>query len=173
MGVADQRPSTQERGGLACAVVRVAVVGGGIAGVSIAYELAEEADVVLVEREPQLALHTTGRSAAMYLQCYGNDVVRALTRASALDFERLTDELDMPPILTPRALLWVADEAAATSLPSLHVAGAEPLDTESARALCPPLRAEWLAGAAIDRSGMEIDVMALHQGYVRGLRARG
>ncbi|MDX1747668.1 MAG: FAD-dependent oxidoreductase, partial [Halobacteriales archaeon] len=50
----------------------IVVVGGGIAGVSVAAELAEAAEVVLVERESQLAYHTTGRSAALYFGSYGH-----------------------------------------------------------------------------------------------------
>ncbi|MDP7382917.1 MAG: FAD-dependent oxidoreductase, partial [Acidimicrobiales bacterium] len=55
----------------------VVVIGGGIAGVSAAARLAEQgASVVLVEAEATLAFHTTGRSAAQYLENYGNDEVR-------------------------------------------------------------------------------------------------
>ena len=68
---------------------RVAIIGGGMAGVSIGYELAAEARVVVLEQERDLAYHTTGRSAAMYLQSYGNTLVRALTAASGPDFHRL------------------------------------------------------------------------------------
>src|SRR5688500_1066850 len=51
-------------GGVAADVV---VVGGGIAGASVAYELAAARSVLLVEAEPELARHSTARSAATYL----------------------------------------------------------------------------------------------------------
>ena len=57
------------------------VIGGGIAGVSVACELATDRSVVLLETEATLAQHTTGRSAAILLRTYGNMVVRNLTRA--------------------------------------------------------------------------------------------
>ncbi|MGZ0220313.1 MAG: FAD-dependent oxidoreductase, partial [Acidimicrobiales bacterium] len=61
----------------------VAIVGGGIAGVSSGAHLAEAGlSVVLLEAEATLAHHTTGRSAAQYLENYGNDTVRRLTLAS-------------------------------------------------------------------------------------------
>ena len=47
----------------------IVVIGGGIGGVSAAARLAAAgASVVLVEAEPTLAYHTTGRSAAQYLE---------------------------------------------------------------------------------------------------------
>lgn len=58
------------------------VVGEGIAGVSVAYELAAHGDVCLLERERQLAYHTTGRSAAISMESYGNQWIRSLTCAS-------------------------------------------------------------------------------------------
>ena len=42
------------------------VIGGGIAGISAAAELARSGRVLLLEREERLAYHTTGRSAAKY-----------------------------------------------------------------------------------------------------------
>jgi D-arginine dehydrogenase len=62
--------------------VDVAVVGGGIAGVSAAAELADTHTVVILEQEDRLAHHTTGRSAAAFLETYGGPEIRALTRAS-------------------------------------------------------------------------------------------
>ena len=86
----------------------VVVVGGGIAGVSAAAELAVEgADVVLIEAEGQLGHHTTGRSAALFSETYGNDVVRSLTVASRPFFEAPPAGFDRP-LLTPRGALWVA-----------------------------------------------------------------
>ena len=60
----------------------VLVIGGGIAGVSIGYELAADRSVGLVEMEPTLAYHTTGRSVATFLESYGGRTIRLLTTAS-------------------------------------------------------------------------------------------
>ena len=155
--------------------MRVLVVGGGMAGASIGYELAAEAEVLLIEQEPQLAHHTTGRSAAMYLQSFGNRVVRALTAASRPDFDRLQEDFQTPPLLVPKPLLWTADEEAlphledllATSSPLRRVSPAEAIE------VCPVLRPERLAGAAQDLSAMEMDVLAIHGAYIAGLRRRG
>ena len=55
----------------------VAVIGAGMAGVSVAHELSADATVVLLEQENQAAYHTTGRSAAMFLESYGGPAIRA------------------------------------------------------------------------------------------------
>ena len=151
------------------------VVGGGIAGASIAYELAADRRVLLLEQERQLAYHTTGRSAAIYLQSYGNAAVRALTVASRTDFDRLSELVDGTPLLTPKALLWTADDEGAAHLEELleSVPQLRPVAPAAAVELCPALRPEKLALAAEDVSAMEIDVHATHEAYVRGFRQRG
>ncbi|CQA00095.1 hydroxyglutarate oxidase [Mycobacteroides abscessus] len=62
--------------------VDVIVVGGGMSGASVAYEIAEHRTVALLERESTLAFHTTGRSAATFIENYGNSVIRMLTAGS-------------------------------------------------------------------------------------------
>lgn len=80
----------------------VLILGGGIAGVSAAAHLAPHAAVTLVEAEPQLGYHATGRSAAVFLARYGNATVRRLNALS------LPDLLAMPDILTPARMLLLA-----------------------------------------------------------------
>ena len=61
------------------------VVGAGIAGASLAYQLAPHARVALLERESQPGYHSTGRSAALFLETYGTPMIRALTYPSEMD----------------------------------------------------------------------------------------
>lgn len=61
---------------------KVIVIGGGIAGLSLAAAVQQWASVVLIEREPQLGYHASGRSAALFSETYGNALVRALSVAS-------------------------------------------------------------------------------------------
>ena len=143
------------------------VIGGGIAGVSIAYELAAHGSVVLAEAEPSLALHTTGRSAAIYAPSYGAPVVRALTVASENRFAE--------QILTPHPALWLAcDQLAADILHTVVEEGSvRELTTDETLALCPPLDPARLLASGVDDTAMDIDVMAVHHGFVRGLKHRG
>ena len=117
--------------------VDIAVVGGGIAGIGVAAELSGDgASIVVLEQENGLARHSSGRSAAAFLESYGSPAIRALTRAS----RPLFDERDAgrPPVLTPRPLIWVGDADNVSTVEAL-VAG-EPLlrgiSSEQARALC-------------------------------------
>ena len=155
------------------------MVGGGIAGVSAAYELSAGAQVVLVEQEEQLAHHTTGRSAAAYLETYGGPTVRRLTIASRVFFTEPPPELDCPRLLSPRPLLWTGPESRRSALEALAAAGqalvpsVRLIGVDEARSLCPVLRPEHAAVAMVEPDAMDIDVAALHQAYVRGARQRG
>ena len=156
------------------------VVGGGIAGLSAAYALARGTGcaVVVVEQETQLAQHTTGRSAAMFLEHYGGPVNQRLTAASRPFLEAPPDGLCDHPVLTLRAFLTfarpgeeelLAEEVAAVGL----LAEVEPLDAPATRALAPYLRRDAVAGGMLEPGAQDIDVMGLDQGYVRGARAAG
>jgi D-arginine dehydrogenase len=70
----------------------IVIIGGGVAGQTVAAHLAPHAHVTVLETEPQLGYHASGRSAAMFLESYGNDIVCALNRASA-DALRAADVL--------------------------------------------------------------------------------
>jgi D-arginine dehydrogenase len=157
----------------------VVVIGGGIAGASVAYELAADRSVTLLEAEPELARHSTARSAASWIPGHGTDVVRALITASGPRFARLADELGAPPLLRPLDVLWTAfDEHAEISLTAMLAERAgEPdapvaVTVEEAQERAPTLRPRALRAAALTAAAA-VDTDALHQAYVRGLKARG
>lgn len=153
--------------------MRVLVVGGGIAGVSIGYELAEGHEVTVLEAEKSLALHTTGRSAATWIGSYGPPGVRdfsAKSLAWLLDPPIPTDG----PIATAMECLWVADEDHTAGLRDLiEATGIEELTPEEATKINPVLRPEAIALGALDREARDLDVSGLHHAYTRALRARG
>ena len=156
----------------------VIVVGGGMAGISIAYELSAQNSVAVVEMESTLAFHSTGRSAASFLESYGNRTVRMLTAGSREFFEDKDAQFDTP-VATPLELLMIADGSEVDGLRALHGEvsalsdGIELLDEQEARTLNPTLRPGYTQLAMIDRTAMELDVHALHQWYLRGFRKRG
>lgn len=149
------------------------VIGGGIAGASAAWGLSQQGlSVVLVEQEAQLAHHTTGRSAAIFLESLGPTLVQQLTKASRVDFESAPEQLGTPEIFTPRGAMWLATDLQLAELdvliaatPSLRrIAGDEAL------ARAPQLRPETTAAAAIEDHAAEMDVLAMHAGFLRAAR---
>jgi D-arginine dehydrogenase len=157
----------------------VLVIGAGIAGASVAYRLAEHRSVLLLEREAQPGYHTTGRSAAMFMESYGPPGVRALTRASRAFYEQPPAGFCDTPLLSPRGVLYLAEPGQGALLAALHQAFAAQGDTmlpwSAAQALdcVPVLRPERVAAALWDAASADIDVHTLHQGFLRGLRQRG
>jgi D-arginine dehydrogenase len=153
----------------------VLILGGGIAGVSLAAELGSHASVVLIELESQLGRHASGRSAAMYFESYGNEAVRALTKASRSFFHEPLAGFTETPLLHPRGMLMVADAARSDGLAALAQDGSSlrRICVEEALRWVPILHPDWLAAAAVDDSGFDIDVAALTQGYLVQARRRG
>src|SRR6185503_7545811 len=92
-----------------------AIVGAGIAGVSLAYHLAPQAKVIILERENVPAYHTTGRSAALHSETYGSAEIRAITVAAGRFYREPPDGFTDHPLLTPRGAVIAgrADQAAA------------------------------------------------------------
>ena len=155
------------------------IIGAGIAGASVAYFLAPHGRVTLLERESQPGYHSTGRSAALYLASYGTPQVRALTLASRAFFASPPQGFADTPILSPRGTLFVATPEQAGLLDE-HCALLRRMSPQSRRlsrdqtlARVPVLRPEVLLGAAFEPDASDIDVHALHQGYLRGLRRHG
>ena len=158
---------------------RVVVIGAGIAGAAAAYRLASDCDVVLVDMEPQAGTHATGRSAAVLSETSGTSVVCALARASRPFLTRPPDDAFDSTLLSPRGLLWVADDASLKILTDLEALAASigvdahRLRVDAATALVPVLRSDWLSGALHEPGAMSIDVARLLAGFLAGLRRRG
>jgi D-arginine dehydrogenase len=155
------------------------VAGGGIAGVSAGYELARHGRVCVLEREEGLAVHATGRSAAIFMESYGNGPVRALTHASRRFYAAPPEGFSEEPLTAPRGALFLADAERLALLRAHHegvrrlVPSLEWIPGPELARLVPVLAPErWVAGV-LEPGAADLDVHAIHQGYVRGLRARG
>lgn len=155
------------------------IVGGGMAGASAAYELAAHGSVAVLERESQPGYHSTGRSAALYTQTYGHPVVRALTVASWDFYTNPPEGFSEHPLLTPRGVLLIgrADQTAALDRDFAEgrrlTPSVERLDRAQALARAPFLKTDYVDGAVWEPEAMDMDVHAIHTGYLRGLKARG
>ena len=155
------------------------IVGGGIAGASVAYQLAPFGRVALLERESQPGYHSTGRSAAMFMETYGTPTIRALTRASRAFYERPPAGFAEYPILSARGAMHVAKAGQERELAEAFAAACASssrvalLSASEVLTRCPVLRPEMTCGAIYEPDAMDMDVQTLHQGYLRGFRARG
>lgn len=158
----------------------VAVIGGGIAGASVAAHLAPNASVVVIERESQPGYHATGRSAALFTEIYGNAPVRALSRASRAFLQSPPADFAAAPILSPRGALHIGgrddvdllDRAFETShrlVPSVtRIMAAEVLGK------VPAMRPEAVAGGGVfEPDARDIDTNGLLQGFLRRVRNGG
>jgi D-arginine dehydrogenase len=157
----------------------ILIIGGGIAGASAGAELARTHRVLVLEGEDAPGYHSTGRSAAVFSESYGNGAVRALTRASRHFFHQPPADFSAYPLLKRRSWLHVAAASQASVLEAfLATEDVAPrvrrVSPEEALAFSPLLLPETAAaGGAYEQDAADIDVDALHQGYLRLLRQRG
>ncbi|MGI9407448.1 MAG: NAD(P)/FAD-dependent oxidoreductase [Hyphomicrobiaceae bacterium] len=156
-----------------------AVIGGGMAGASTAYELARHGSVALIERETQPGYHSTSRSAATLIEGYGTDVWRAIGSASRLFMDNPPDGFAEHPILSPRGDLSVGREDQTDTIRAecdkVSATGVkvELVDAQGVRDLCPTLKPDMWAAGYYEPGAADIDVDALLQGYLRSFRANG
>ena len=162
----------------------ILVIGAGIAGASLAYELvarngSSRPRVALLEAEDTPGYHSTGRSVALYSECYGHRVVRMLSKASRSFFASPPAGFADHPLMTPRGVLFLArkdQKAVAERLYEETRALArrlELVDAPRARELNPVLDPEYVHCCVYEPDAMDLDVNAVHQGYLRGAKAGG
>lgn len=155
------------------------VIGAGIAGASAAYELASDSKVIVLERESQPGYHTTGRSAALYTEVYGNRAIRAITSASRAFFEAPPEGFTEHPLLTPRGTLLIGRDDQEASLAMALDEGRRTVDAVTmigANELAvkvPFLKPGYAKAAVWEPDARDMDVHAIHHGFLKGLRARG
>ena len=156
----------------------VAVIGGGIAGTSVAAELSKDRRVLLLEMESQPGYHTTGRSAAVYAAVYGPSPIRALTRASRAFFASPSTSHFDTALFRPRPIMMIARQEQAFALDQTIaevgvMTPVERINESAIRKLNPLVKTGYASAAMLDMSGEDIDVAALHQGYLRQFRDFG
>jgi len=154
------------------------IIGAGIAGASAAYELAKRGSVAILEREERAGYHSTGRSAALYAESYGNFVVRAITSASRDFYHSPPAGFAEHPLLRPRGTMLIARADQREALErhfveiSRNIRNVRKLDAEAVRALCPALGLDIVAGIHVP-DDRDMDVDAIHQGFLRGAKRAG
>lgn len=149
-----------------------AIIGAGMAGASVAAELAPYARVLLLEAEDAPGYHATGRSAAFWDECYGGPEIVPLTLASLAYLEE-------QGVLAPRGAVYLAHRDNAAEIDAFIArfaptgARIERLDAAALAARVPHLRPDWSAGAVAAPHCADIDVAGLHQHYLGLARRHG
>ncbi|MBN8944160.1 MAG: FAD-binding oxidoreductase [Rhizobiales bacterium] len=157
----------------------VIVIGAGIAGASVSYELSTHGKVVVLEAEAVAGYHATGRSAAIISENYGPVLWSRLVTASRRFLAAPPEGFSQTPLLSPRGALFLAREGEHAALTrqadALARRGAffEVMPAREALAHCPVLRPDQFETALYEPDCKDIDTNALLSGYIRGLQARG
>ncbi|MBO6770845.1 MULTISPECIES: FAD-binding oxidoreductase [unclassified Thalassospira] len=158
----------------------ILIIGGGIAGMSAAYFLAKAGkSVTVLEREDQPGYHSTGRSAALYSETYGPKIIRKMSTASRDFFLNPPAGFTENPILTPRGIIMYAgpgEEAVLDALISegrANGANFTELPPDALKEIVPILNTDLIAKGAHEPDAMDIDVHALHWGFIRQFKAVG
>jgi D-arginine dehydrogenase len=147
----------------------VIIVGGGIAGASIGAEISNRRRTLILEAENQCGYHSTGRSAAFYLESYGGPDVSKLTLASRDFLERPPNEFSESGFLRVRGDLHVTRDELPKVPSTIETRIVERTELER---LIPGLRPAWRR-ALFEPGCADIDVSALHAAYLRQFRRNG
>lgn len=153
----------------------IVVIGAGIAGATTAAALARDHRVALIEAEEQPGYHTTGRSAARWERHYGPPDVRLLTALSRPFFEMPPSGFSEIPLMRLRPTVVLARNTQRAELAQALAdgPGRRPLAEEELRRILPALRPDYGATALIEDDCFDLDVAAIHQGFLRQFRGRG
>ncbi|MBJ26981.1 MAG: FAD-dependent oxidoreductase [Alphaproteobacteria bacterium] len=157
--------------------VDVLVIGGGIAGASVAANLTSKTKVVVVEAEEHPGFHSTGRSVAVYAPMYGSKVIRDITAMSSPLFKKAEDELSQA-ILSQRGFLFIAKKHQHQAMNNLRkelskLSNLTHMNIEEAQKLVPAIKSQYVSEALFDPDAKDIDVSTLHHYYINQLRACG
>jgi D-arginine dehydrogenase len=153
----------------------VAVIGAGIAGATVASALAKDCKVALIEAEEQAGYHTTGRSAAIWILNYGPPDVRVLTGLSREFFLNPPSDISEVSLGTQRQNIYLApaDETDALDALIAQDLGIVDFPVAEVKRLVPALRDGYAVRAGLEDNAFDMDVAALHQGFLRHLRRAG
>jgi D-arginine dehydrogenase len=147
----------------------VLIVGGGIAGASLGAEIAGDLRVGIIEAESHCGMHSTGRSAAFWLESYGGPQVALLSAASRKFL------LNPPPEFSEVGFLRERGDVHITKgdLPELpDGVVSRVVERDELERIIPGIREQWRRGL-LEPGCADIDVAALHAAYLRRFRVLG
>lgn len=156
----------------------IAIIGAGIAGASLAAEIAAHRSVVLIEAEAHPGYHSTGRSAAFWDECYGGPDVQPLTTASGPFLANPPKSFHDGPLMHPRGALHIGidgqERLAQDMIGEFAASGVEIATTDQTflETKVPGIRNDWTCGLW-EPDCSDIDVGALHGAYLRMAKKNG
>jgi len=157
----------------------IAIVGAGAVGAALAFRLAPHRRVLLLEREEQPGYHSTGRSAAHYTDAIGGAVVQGLSEETRRFIESPPEGFSTAPLLRNRpVLLLIGHDTANNHFDEgalAHVMGRRlhRIEVDDCLRYCPVLRPERLSHGIVEPTAGDIDVHAIHGGYLAAARRAG
>lgn len=155
------------------------VIGGGIAGASVAYELIAHGSVVLLEAESDCGYHSTGRSAAVMSENYGPPLWSRLVTATRSFLEQPPEGFTEASLLSDRGALFLALDSELETLDAqaneLVRRGAkiERMTAQDAARHCPVIDASKFHSAIYEPDCKDVDTDALMSGYMRAIKRTG
>ena len=141
----------------------IVIVGGGIAGASLAAEVAAHRPTLIIEGESQCGYHSTGRSAAFWLESYGGPKVALLSSASRAFLNAPPEDFAESGFLHTRGDVHISD-GGWPEVPDGIIA--ERLSRDQLERIIPGIRPRWTKGL-LEPGCADIDVAALHAAYLR------
>jgi D-arginine dehydrogenase len=147
----------------------IIIVGGGIAGASLGAELAGKRRTMIIEAEEQCGYHSTGRSAAFYLESYGGPEVAKLNAASREFLAGPPEDFSERAFLHERGDLHITRDELPVLPEGIESRVVERAELEK---MVPGIRPEWRR-ALFEPGCADIDVAALHAAFLRKFRRNG
>lgn len=161
---------------------RVVIIGGGVHGLSAAYHLAERGltDVIVLEKEPQLASGSTGLSAGGIRQQFSTEVNVRMSQYSIQRFERFEEEMDADPGFFQVGYLFLlnAEEEVllfqnSVALQNRLGAGTKWLSPDEVKARWPFFNVEDILAATYNAADGYGDPYGVAMGYAQQARRLG
>ena len=147
----------------------VVIVGGGIAGASLGFEITNRCSVLIVEAEEFCGFHATGRSAAFWLESYGGPTIGLLAAASRAFREWPPEDFSDQSFLHERGAVHVSRDGWAELPPNVEHRS---IDRAELERIVPGIRSQWRY-AVFEPGCSDIDVGGLHAAYLRLFKRRG
>src|SRR5262245_13729368 len=147
----------------------IVIVGGGIAGASLGSEVAAKRRTLIIEAEQQCGYHSTGRSAAFWLESYGGPNVALLTSASRNFLDRPPEDFAERGFLHTRGDIHVSDGDWPEVPDGIE---ARRLGRDELVRMVPGIRPRWTK-SLFEPGGADIDVAGLHAAFLRRFKRLG